>query len=120
MEDRRAGDRSSPCTQRLGLIDFLEKSMNTCDFRGCAFLNSLVELPDANHPMRREIVFHKRSLLERIRQLVDAHFIDRSDVERGHLAASIFTSFEGALVLARTFRETWPITTSRQQVKAML
>lgn len=94
--------------------------MIKCDFRGCAFLNTLAETPENKNPLRKEILMHKKQLLDDFQFLVDEHFKTLPKKERTQISRSIFIVFEGALIEAQNFRELWPIKTAKKQVKQML
>ena len=115
---RSAG--ASPRDQLLGLFEFLADWMDSCSYRGCAFLNALSEVPDPKHPMRVEIREHKEDLHSRIRHLVTAHFEDRLVPERKQIADQIFILFEGAIVESQNFNDSWPILAARRQLEATL
>lgn len=104
----------------LALFDFLEGWMERTAFRGCAFLNTLSEIPNPDHEMRVEIAAHKRGLQESIQSLVGDHFSARTATFVRQKAAIVFLLFEGALVEAQNFGEAWPIAAARKEVKAML
>ena len=110
----------SPKGKVLGLFDFLEKWMSESDFRGCAFLNTLAEVPDPDHPMRHEIAKHKSGLQEAIQGLAAEHFAGKTSAFAKQKGSVIFLLFEGALVETQNFRDTWPINAARKEVKGML
>jgi AcrR family transcriptional regulator len=107
-------------TKILALFDFLENWMTQCEFRGCAFINTLAEVPDPESPMRVEIAAHKKELHELIQSLAMEHFVGRSSGFAKQKGSAIFLLFEGALVEAQNFRDVWPITASRKEVKTLL
>ncbi len=49
------------------------KKIKECDFRGCALINSMAEIPCPDNQMRKEIAKHKRGLLRRLEELVLDH-----------------------------------------------
>ena len=104
----------------LALFDFLESWMGDCDHRGCAFLNTLAEVPDPDHAMRGEILAHKRGLRAKIESLVAAHFPGKPSTFINQQAAVIFLLFEGAIVETQNFRDMSLINAARKQVKSML
>lgn len=104
----------------LALFDFLESWMGDCNYRGCAFLNTLAEVPDPSHPMREEIVDHKRGLQEKIESLVKAHFEGKPSTVIKQQSAVIFLLFEGAIVETQNFRGISLIAAARKQVKSLL
>lgn len=120
LDDFLRQQKSTPRAQLLGYFDFLTVWMDSCNNRGCAFLNALSEIPDASHPMRQEVRQHKTELHAQIRDLIDAHFSGKPSTERAHLAAITFISFEGAIVETQNFCEPWPIAAARRQLKSIL
>ena len=60
-ESRRRGQR--PQDQLLAIFDLFAEWFARPDFEGCAFLTTMMEIPDREHPVRRASVEH----LERIR-----------------------------------------------------
>ncbi len=111
---------TTPRRKVLALFDFLEKWMVESRFRGCAFLNTLAEVPDPENPMRHEISSHKSELRAAIQQLASEHFSDKSSAYAKQKGSIIFLLFEGALVEAQNFRDTWPIVEARKEVTQMI
>ena len=106
----------------LGTFDFLEKWLKKCDFRGCAFINSMAEIPCTDNLMRREVAKHKRSLLKRFETLVGEHFqqLGRPKKQAADTSRVIFILFEGALVEAQNFHEIWPVRCARKMAAELL
>ena len=94
--------------------------MGECDFRGCAFLNTLAEVPDGDNPMRSEIAAHKKDLQKLIHSLAAEHFAGKSGAFVRQKGTVIFLLFEGALVEAQNFCDTWPIAAARKEVRTLL
>jgi AcrR family transcriptional regulator len=118
--EARLGKHKSARSNIVALFDFLESWMNECDFRGCAFLNTLAEVPDPENPMRQEILAHKKDLQTKIQSLVARHFDAKSPAYSKQKGTLIFLLFEGALVEAQNFRDLSPIVCARKEVKALL
>lgn len=90
MERRVCAGSQSPV---LALFDsYLEDSEST--ERGCAFLNAAAELPD-DHPGYRVIRAHKRAVLDRLVELLDADPSETRDA--GSAAQEVFLLMEGAV-----------------------
>ncbi len=120
MTDHMNQAGGTPADRILSLFDFLEEWMQSCDFRGCAFLNTLSETPEKASPLRVEIQLHKRGILATVRGLVEAQFPERSEDEITATSRVIFMLFEGALVQMQNFRETWPAQAARIHVATLL
>lgn len=110
----------TPRSQILALFDFLENWMVESEFRGCAFLNSLAELPNPDNPMRKEIVAHKSSLHKTIQELATQHFSGKSRVFGNQKGTAIFLLFEGALIETQNYRDPWPIKAARKEIASLL
>ena len=119
LQEALAGKRT-PQTKILGAFEFLGDWMRNCDYRGCAFLNTLGETPQPESPLRLEIARHKRDLHDLFRHFVADHYPDRSEAEREQIATTIFLVFEGALVQMQNFRDHWPLQAALRQVESLL
>lgn len=120
MEEFLAKSGGVASDRILSLFDFLEDWMQSSNFRGCAFLNTLTETPEGDSPLRLEIESHKKSLLSEVQSLVDEHFETEDQPELGQLARSIYILFEGALIEMQNFRDIWPAQAAKEQVRRLL
>ena len=119
--DEYLGDAGmSPRDRLLGAFDFLSEWMQTCDFRGCAFLNTMAETPDDDSPLRKEIQEHKQGFREYLQGLVAECFPHASEEQKRQKGDAVFLLFEAALIEAQNFRQTWPIEAGKRQVEAIL
>lgn len=118
--DEGIKDARSAKGKLIAMFDFLETWMTSCDYRGCAFLNTLAEIPDPEHAMRREIESHKRDLQSKIEALVAEHSSGKSDAFNKQRALIIFLLFEGAIVETQNLRDLSLITAARKEVKSLL
>ncbi|MDQ8202492.1 TetR/AcrR family transcriptional regulator [Pelagicoccus sp. SDUM812003] len=107
---------TTPKEQLLALFTSLEEWMRKSDFRGCPFINTLTETPDADSPMRAEIKNHKQGMVDFILQRVEQIFPEKDPEEQLHLSRIVFLLFEAAMIESQNFREFWPIDTARKQV----
>ena len=110
----------SPSDRILATFDFLADWMQSCNYRGCAFVNTLTETPEEDSPLRAEIQNHKRDLLAIIRGLVATHFSQESEDEITQVARTVYILFEGALIEMQNFRDAWPAQAAREQVRRLL
>ncbi len=111
---------NSPRDKIIALFSMLEDWIKTSDYRGCAFLNSLAELPQPEGLMREVVREHKESLRAEVVGLTRAHFSDKSKVYADHKAYVIYLLFEAALVESQNSREDWPVKTVHQELLAIL
>lgn len=119
-EDFLAKGSSNPKSQILNLFAFLRDFMQDCDYRGCAFINTMAETPDYSCAMRREVKSHKQSLLDFIQNLVNQIFPDRSKARNKQTASAIFLLFEASMLETQNFADTWPVDVATKQVKELL
>jgi len=118
--ETRLGKDKNGHRNLVALFDFLENWMRECDFRGCAFLNTLAEVPDPESPMRREILAHKKELQSKIQAMAAQHFDSKPPAYSKQKGTLIFLLFEGALVESQNFRDLSPIVSARKEVRALL
>ena len=87
---------TTPQGRVLAIFDALEECFSRPDFRGCAFLNSAVELVNPDHPGYQVSLDHQRATFEYILSLVKA--ANLPDPER--LTQQLIILIEGATVVA--------------------
>lgn len=119
LHDAIRGKRSAR-GKILGIFDFLGSWMESCNHRGCAFLNTLCEMPDGDPAIRAEIASHKRGLKELFQSLVAEHQPDAPKKASDQLGTTLFLLFEGTLIELQNFREPWPLESARQHIEALL
>jgi AcrR family transcriptional regulator len=104
----------------LGLFDGLGRWMEESSYRGCAFINTLAETPDASCPLREEVASHKKELHELVQGLAEAHFEGSGADDARQKGSLIFLLFEGALVETQNFRDLWPVQVARTETETLL
>jgi len=87
---------TAPAERLLAMFDALEEWFSQPDFRGCAFINSSVELVDPEHPGYQVAIEHQQAIHNYILQLVKAAKIDNPD----GVAEQLLLLVEGAIVVA--------------------
>jgi AcrR family transcriptional regulator len=87
---------TAPSDRLLAMFDALEEWFSQPDFRGCAFINSSVELVDPEHPGYQVAIEHQQAIFDYILQLVRAAEIPNPDV----VAEQLLLLVEGAIVVA--------------------
>lgn len=120
--DEALDQLDSPAEKLLATFDFLESWLQEAEYRGCAFLNTMAETPNLNHPMRAEVAAHKKALLSRFQKIAEEHFVPRgvsAEVSREQ-GTTLYLLFEGALVEAQNFHDTWPIDAARSTAARIL
>jgi len=85
-----------PAERLLAMFDALEQWFSQPNFRGCAFINSSVELVDPEHPGYQVSIEHQQEIHDYILQLVKAAEINHPDA----VAEQLLLLVEGAIVVA--------------------
>lgn len=111
---------STPGSKILAAFDFLGDWMKGCNFRGCAFLNTLSETPEPDSPLRQQILEHKSELRDLFQTLTEEHHVSKTATEQGQVAAILFLLFEGTIIEMQNFRELWPLEAAKKQVQDLL
>ncbi|MFC4127879.1 TetR/AcrR family transcriptional regulator [Nocardia rhizosphaerae] len=96
-----------PADRPLAVFDALAQRFTREDFRGCAFINTMVEVADPDSPAHRVADRHKRRVIEYLAELLAA--AGRSDAEE--LAVEFALLIDGAIVTA--LREASPAAAAR-------
>ncbi|WP_309398232.1 TetR/AcrR family transcriptional regulator [Cerasicoccus maritimus] len=112
--------KETPRDKLLAAFDFLGNWMADCNYRGCAFVNTLCETPQCDSPLRQEIAEHKRELLELFRSLCRQHFTEQPPITADQTGTVIYLLFEGALLEMQNFCEPWPLDTAKQHLESLL
>lgn len=87
---------TAPAERLLAMFDVLEEWFSQPGFRGCAFINSSVELVDPEHPGYQVAIEHQQALYGYILHLVQAAELDNPDA----VAEQLLLLMEGAIVVA--------------------
>ena len=85
-----------PTDQLLAIFDVLHGWFQKPDFRGCAFVNTSVELANPDHPAAQIAAKHKQMTMAYIESLAEAAGLQNAE----SLAFQIAILIEGAIALA--------------------
>jgi AcrR family transcriptional regulator len=85
-----------PAGRPLAVFDALAERFASDDFRGCAFINSIVELADRSHAAHVAADTHKREVIRYLAGLLEAAGVARPD----GLARELMMLIDGAIVTA--------------------
>lgn len=110
----------SEAERLLGCFDFLQKWLEDSKFRGCAFINTMAEIPQAENPLRAEVEAHKLQLLRWFQRQAVGHFSSLPKEEANEKGSMFYLLFEGALIESQLFQNAWPVETARQSVRSLL
>lgn len=80
----------------LDVFDVLADRLVETGYRGCAFLNALVEIPNAQEPAHLEAVAHKEDMRAFLGELLAAHGYPD---EGGELSRRLLMLYDGASVV---------------------
>lgn len=92
--ERHAEKTSEPPV--LALFDALKEWMERPNFRGCAFINSAVELVDPDHPGYQVSLDHQEAIADFILSLVKAAHLNHPD----SMTEQLLLLVQGAIVVA--------------------
>ncbi len=87
---------TDPGDRLLAIFDALREWFEQPDFRGCAFINSTVELVEPQHPGYQVAMAHQQAILAYILSLVQATNLPEPET----LAQQLLILAEGAIVIA--------------------
>ncbi len=85
-----------PCDRILAIFDVLAEWFNQPDFRGCAFINSTVELVDPEHPGYQVAIQHQVAIANYVLELATAAELKNPDT----LTQQLLILIEGAIVVS--------------------
>lgn len=88
---------NSPGKQIMGFAQFIAEDLARASHRGCPFINSIAELPDASHPARVLVAAHKARQLARLEKLCAEADVAHPAAAAVHLSCVL----EGAQVMAQ-------------------
>jgi AcrR family transcriptional regulator len=87
----------APDRQIMGFARFIADDLARASHRGCPFINSIAELPDASHPARVLLAAHKARQLARLQALCKQAGVAHPAAAAVHLSCIL----EGAQVMAQ-------------------
>jgi AcrR family transcriptional regulator len=80
----------------LAIFDAMEERFSTKDFRGCAFINTMIEVADGDHVAHRAAVEHKHKVEKIIRTLLSDAGFEKSE----ELSKTFLMLIDGAIISA--------------------
>ncbi len=101
----------------LDMFDVLAERLEETAFRGCAFLNTLVEIPDPAEPAHREAVEQKDDQRDFFARLLAAHGYADDD---GALARQLLMLYDGASVAGLREKSPRPAFDARAVAEVLL
>lgn len=116
LETEVAGRADAPKERLLAVFDVLEDWFGEASFRGCAFINTTVELASPGHPGHAASREHKRRIRSYLRDLAKAAKVKDPDALAGQLALLA----EGAIVTALMEQSAEPARRARKAAAQLL
>ena len=111
------GDILDAChNEPLALFNAMAQRYGENDFRGCAFINAMVEAADRNSPWHRIATGHKQALIGRLAESLRA--AGHTDTEQQ--ATRWLLLLDGAVVTAMREGRAWPIHEARRMAAQLL
>ena len=113
-----------PLNRFLAVIESLGPWLIDTNFRGCAFINIVSEVPDPHSPMRGEGILLYDKVRERVQALAEE--LTASDEEKyGHLDVLELTNdymviFAGAVALSEIYHDIWPAEHALKAVRRLV
>lgn len=92
------GRVAAPAQRLLAIFDALGEWFASPDFRGCAFINTAIEIADPGHPAHRAALEHKRQLQAFMADLAREAGAREEDADA--LSRRLMLLVEGAIVTA--------------------
>lgn len=124
MLDAHLARYDDPRERLVGLFDFLKERKEKTGYRGCAFLNTVAEVPSPESPLREQAARHYDAFRQIVRRLVDDYASsdrpDLSEDDRNELAEGVVLLFQGALVSSQNYTAPWPIEAARTAAERLL
>ncbi len=103
-------NESSPKTKVMAAFDFLVHMNESENFRGCSFLNTLSELPEADVRIIQEIRNHK----------TDLRIYFQSVIKKQETADHVYLLFESAIVESQVYKDNWPIVHAKEIINNLI
>jgi len=106
----------APKERLLAIFDALEEWFTSPEFRGCAFINTAVEIADPNHPAHRAALEHKQLVQAYIAALAREAGVDDSET----LSRRLLILVEGAIVTAQVGTDPAPARQAREAAEVLI
>lgn len=107
---------TEPRDRLLAIFDALKEWFEQPDFRGCAFINSTVELVDPEHPGYQVCMEHQQAVFAYVLNLVKAAELPNPDI----LAQQLLILVEGAIVVAMMQRNSEAALQAKQVASTLI
>ncbi len=116
LEAKIKNAEAEPKNKLLMVFDVLAKWASKPEFRGCAFINSSVELANPQHPGFQIAVHHKKVTLDCLKSLANEANLANSEV----IAEQLMILVEGSIVMAMMQGKPDPMKQAKQAAKTLI
>lgn len=106
-ESAEASGAGDPRAQLGAILDMVAARVAHPRWRGCPFLNTTTEFPEADHPARAVILANKRAVYDRLRALAEAAGAGNPDL----LAQELQLLIDGAYAIGQSLGPDGPART---------
>lgn len=113
----------TPRQRFFGLMNMIVPWMEATGYRGCPFQNIVAEAPPDDPRVRRIVSEHRQNVRRLLADLAREMLRERSKpgrVDPDELAATYQLLLEGAIALAATHREPWPVEHAIKELESRL
>lgn len=124
MLDDLLGSTKGKVKRFLGAIEWLRPWLIGTDFRGCAFLHTVAEIPDASSRLRKpgiELYDGVRSRVEILSQeLIASNTRKYGHLDVGDLTDEYMVIFAGTIALAEIYHTEWPVEHALKTLRGLI
>jgi len=116
----------TPLDRYLMIQSLITKYMTSSDFRGCNFSNIAREFPDADAPIRVEVVAFEQAYRELIHQIVaDLHRhaperFEKTGLSIEQVSDRYYLLLEGAINASANHHDDWPFKAAELAIRALV
>ncbi len=97
----------------IACFDFLKQWMEEVSFTGCGFQNISCDLPKEQHKIKDQVVLHKNEIRKWIHALLTED-VRLSKKQAENLGDEIVVLLEGAIIVSKIQKNTWPIVSAQK------
>jgi AcrR family transcriptional regulator len=115
-ERAEANSPGDPRAQLEAILDMVAARVTHPRWRGCPFLNTATEFPEADHPARAVILSNKRAVYERLQALAEAAGARDPDL----LAQQLQLLIDGAYAVGQSLGPDGPAKTVASAGRALI
>jgi AcrR family transcriptional regulator len=116
--------KETPLERFFGVMEVMEPWAIQTQFRGCQFINMVPEVPDVDHPLRKEgqrFYDWARELVHKLAgELIESDPVAYGRFDADELTESYMTHLAGAIALAGVYNELWPIQSGIKAVRRLV